>query len=149
MSRSIDKKNNVIVGFTVVFKQNGDFILSQAESPVSTWDNYQRSLSDLVSDAIESYTRIESEPESLVFHFSKRTGQKEVAAIGDAIKNIGMDIKYSIVHINPTSSFRTFDTSHSSYVPLKGLRVKLSNRESILLFDGRTPPKIKKLGGYA
>jgi argonaute-like protein implicated in RNA metabolism and viral defense len=147
MSRSIDKKRNVIVGFTVVFKQNGDFVLSQSESPVSTWDDYEESIEDLVTKAIQSYSRIESPPDSLVFHFSKRTGRKEVLSVKRAIESSGLDMEYAIVHINTTSSFRAFDTSDPSYVPLKGLRVKLSARESVLLFDGRTPQRARTSAG--
>jgi argonaute-like protein implicated in RNA metabolism and viral defense len=147
MSRTIDAKKNVIVGFTVVFKQNGDFVLSQSESPVSTWDDYEDSIEDLVTKAIRSYSKIESTPESLVFHFSKRTGRREVLSVKRAIENLGLDIKYAIVHINSTSSFRAFDTSDPSYVPLKGLRVKLSARESVLLFDGRTPQRARTSAG--
>jgi len=38
MSRAMDKERRIIVGFTTIFKHNGDFILSYSKSPVTTWD---------------------------------------------------------------------------------------------------------------
>jgi hypothetical protein len=139
VSRVIDPKSKVIIGFAIVFKQNGDFVLSYSRSPVTTWEEYEESIEDLVYETIDRYRRIEREPKQIVFHFSKRPGIKEIESISKAIERLGLDIKYALIHLNNYSGFRLFDTSHSSYVPFTGLKVRLSSHEALLLLDGRDP----------
>jgi hypothetical protein len=137
MSRAMDKNRKVFVGFSTIFKSNGDYILFYSKSPVSSWGEYENQLEDLTYEAIKEYELKEKLPENIVFHFHKKTGRKEINAVQNAIKRIGKDIKYAILHLNSYSSFRLFDTSHSTYIPLTGLTVKLGSRQALLLSDGR------------
>jgi hypothetical protein len=139
VSRVINPKSKVIIGFAIVFKQNGDFVLSYYKSPVTTWDEYERSIGDLVYETIDKYRRIERDPEQIVFHFSKRPGRREVESISRAIDKLGLEVKYALIHLNSYSGFRLFDTSHPSCVPFAGLKVRLSSHEALLLLDGRDP----------
>jgi hypothetical protein len=139
VSRAFDPKNNVVVGFAVIFKQNGDFVLSYSVPPVTTWNEYEEGVEKLVYEAISEYRRIERDPAQIVFHFSKRPGKREIDSISRAIDRLGLDVKYALVHLNEFSGFRLFDTSHHSYVPLAGLKVRLSSHEALLLLDGRDP----------
>jgi hypothetical protein len=139
MSRAMDKTKKVIVGFTTIFKHNGDFILSYSKSPVTTWDEYERGIENLVCEAIEEYQRREESPTTLVFHFHKRTGRKEIQAVKSAVKCLGVDTKYALLHLNSYSSYRIFDSSDFTYVPYSGLMARLSSRQALLVTDGRRP----------
>jgi len=137
MSRAIDKSKKVIVGFSTIFKHNGDFLLFYSKSPVATWEDYQRSLEELVYEAITEYERRSEPPRFLVFHFHKRTGRKEIEAVKRAIDRLDIDVKYALLHLNSYSSYRIFDTSDLTYAPLIGMDVRLSSRQAILATDGR------------
>jgi len=137
MSRAIDKNKKVIVGFVTIFKHNGDFILFYSKSPVTTWEKYEEDLERLVYDAIREYERKEATPTSLVFHFHKRTGRKEIAAVKNAINRLNLDIKYALLHLNSYSSYRIFDPTDITYVPFTGLTVRISSHQAILVTHGR------------
>jgi len=137
MSRALDPTHKVIVGFTTVFKHNGDFILSHSRSPVTTWEEYETGLERLVREAIEEYSRRESTPQSLVFHFHKRTGHREIESVKRALQDLGRNVKYALLHVNSYSNYRLFDTSHPTFVPLTGLMVRLGSRNALLLSSGR------------
>jgi hypothetical protein len=137
MSRAMNKYKKLIVGFVTIFKHNGDFILFYSKSPVTIWEEYQEGLEKLVYEAIKEYEKREETPNSLVFHFHKRTGRKEIEAVKNAINNLGIDVKYALLHLNSYSSYRVFDTTDFTYVPLIGLSVRLSSRQVILVTDGR------------
>jgi hypothetical protein len=139
MSRAMDRNKRYIVGFTTIFENNGDYLLWYSKSPVTSWEDYEDELEDLVTEAIYEYERIRNTPERIVFHFHKRTGRKEVNAIKNAVENIGKNIKYALLHLNTYSSFRVFDTSDFTYIPLTGLKIRLSSRQALLITDGRTP----------
>jgi len=137
MSRAMDRTRKVIVGFTTIFKHNGDFILSHSKSPVTTWEDYEKGVENLVCEAIKEYQKKEETPNTLVFHFHKRTGRKEIQAVKSAIESLSIDVKYALLHLNSYSSYRIFDTSDFTYVPLIGLMVRLSSRQALLITDGR------------
>jgi hypothetical protein len=137
MSRAMDKNKRVIVGFTTIFKHNGDFLLFYSKSPVATWDDYQKSLEELVYEAIREYEKRNESPRFLVFHFHKRTGRKEIEAVKRAIDRLSMDVKYALLHLNSYSSYRIFDMTDFTYTPLIGTVVKLSSRQALLVTDGR------------
>jgi len=137
MSRAMDKYKKMIVGFVTIFKHNGDFILFYSKSPVTTWEEYQKGLERLVYEAIKEYEKKQETPSSLVFHFHKRTGKKEIEAVKNAINDLGIDIKYALLHLNSYSSYRVFDTTDFTYVPLIGLTIRLSSHQAILVTDGR------------
>jgi hypothetical protein len=100
MSRAMDKYKKVIVGFVTIFKHNGDFILFYSKSPVTTWEEYQKGLERLVHEAIREYEKREETPNSLVFHFHKRTGRKEIEAVKNAVNDLGLDVKYALLHLS-------------------------------------------------
>jgi len=139
ISRAEDPNSEVIVGFTVLFKQNGDFVMSYSRPPVTSWIAYQESVRELVYEAINEYRTIEREPSQIIFHFTKRPGKREIESIELALDKLGLDAKYALVHLNDSSGFRLFDTSHPSYVPFAGLKARVSGHESLLLLDGRDP----------
>lgn len=139
MSRAMDKTKKVIVGFTTIFKHNGDFILSYSKAPVTTWEDYENGLESLVREAITEYRKREETPSSLVFHFHKRTGRREIDSVKKAVDSLDFDVEYALLHLNSYSSYRIFDTTDFTYVPLTGLAVRLSSRQALLVTDGRRP----------
>jgi hypothetical protein len=147
VSRAVDPTSRVIIGFAVVFKQNGDFVLSYSKSPVTTWGEYEMGVEDLVLEAINKYRRIETDPDQIVFHFSKRPGKREIESISKALERLGLEARYALVHLNDSSGFRLFDTSHPSHVPFAGLKVRLSSHETLLLLDGRDPQGLRPFVG--
>lgn len=138
VSRALDRNRNVIVGFTTVFKHNGDYILTHSKSPVTTWEEYEQGLETLVRDAVEEYTKREQAPQTVVLHFHKRTGRKEVNAATRAIDSVKPTVQYAPLHLNSYSGYRLFDTSDITHVPYAGLQVRTSSRQSLLLVAGRS-----------
>ena len=138
ISRALDRNQKVIVGFTTVFKHNGDYILAYSKSPVTTWGEYEEGLEALVRDALEEYAKREQAPQTVVLHFHKRTGRKEVNAVTRAIDSVKPTVQYALLHLNSYSGYRLFDTSDMTHVPYAGLQVRMSSRQSLLLLDGRS-----------
>ena len=58
--------------------------------------------------------------------------------IQNVLEEFGSDIPYAFIHINEYSNFRVFDSTHPTYVPPKGLMIRLSSREVLLINKGRT-----------
>lgn len=144
MSRAMDKNRKVFVGFATIFKSDGDYILFHSKSPVVSWEEYEEQLEELVYKSLKEYEKQRNLPENIVLHFHKKTGKKEINAVQKAIEMIGKDIKYAILHLNSYSSFRLFDTSHPTYVPISGLSVRLGARQALLLSDGRSNDKNRR-----
>ena len=101
-------------------------------------DEYVNGLANLVRDAGAEYERQQGKPDAIVVHLCKRPGRgREVAALKQAVEEIGGGVPYALMHLNDGSSFRLFDSSHSTYVPPSGLVVELSRRSALLLVEGR------------
>jgi len=135
-----------VVGFVTLFNQEGDFLLLHSKSPVVAWDNYVEGLQELIVDAYHEYESKFGTAESLVIHFHKRPGYKELEAVNNALNHLGRVLPYALVHLNEFSSFRLFDTAHSSHVPQAGLTVSLSRHRSLLVLDGREKNKRNRMG---
>ncbi|HLF27718.1 MAG TPA: Piwi domain-containing protein [Anaerolineae bacterium] len=137
ISRAQDEAQNYVVGFVTLFNQEGDYLLLHSKTPVVSWDEYVKGLEDLVIDAYQEYESNFDIPSSLVIHFHKRPGGREIDAVTRALNQMGKPIPYSLIHLNEFSAFRLFDTAHSSYIPPSGLQVNLSRYRALLLLDGR------------
>jgi len=147
VSRAQDHFKKYLVGFVTLFTNDGDFLFLHTKAPVVEWDNYIQGLANLIESAVEEYRQFNGIPNSIIVHFHKRPGKKEIEAIEAGLKNIrGDNIPYAIIHLNEYSNFRLFDSSHRTYTPFKGLKVNLSFHEYLLLLDGRTGNKRHKVG---
>lgn len=145
VSRAKDREN-YLVGFVTIFTQNGDFILLHSKAPVIRWEEYVDGLTKLIVDAVHEYKKLKGIPSSIIVHFHKRPGWQEIGAVEKALESLEENIPYALIHINEYSNFRLFDTSHTSYVPPKGLKVNLSSHEALLLTDGRIGEKRNRIG---
>ncbi len=146
VSRAKDKSKKYLVGFVTLFTNDGDFLFMHSKAPVIEWEKYVDGLSDLIHEAILEYSNIKGDPDTIIVHFHKRPGKRELQSIENALKKTNRDAPYAIVHLNEYSNFRLFDTTHSSYIPPKGLKVNLSYHEVLLLLDGRIGDKRYKVG---
>ncbi|GIU68807.1 MAG: hypothetical protein KatS3mg002_0043 [Candidatus Woesearchaeota archaeon] len=146
VSRAQDYNGKYLVGFVVLFTNDGDFLFINSKAPVISWDQYTKGLSELVESSIIEYTKIKGSPTSITIHFHKRPGKGEIEAIENALKETLTNIPYAIVHVNEYSNFRLFDSSHLSYIPPKGFSVRLSSHESLILLDGRIDGNRYRIG---
>ena len=133
MSRAVDRQKNVLVGFTTIFKENGDYILYHSKSPVRQWAEYEAGLEALVQESVQEYEAIHGTPKSLVIHFHKRTGVREVRAVKAAIDGLGLEIPYALLHLNSDSSFFPFDASAPNRAVPQGIQVNLGKRQALLV----------------
>jgi len=150
ISRAQDSSKKYLVGYVTLFTRDGDFLFMNSGAPVIEWDKYLDKLSELIERTLNSFEKefepIKGTPSSLVVHFHKKSGKKELEAIESGLKSNGRDIPYAIVHLNEFSNFRLFNSSVSSFVPQKGLKVTLSEHEALLLLDGCINGQRRKIG---
>jgi len=146
VSRAEDPNRGYLVGFVTLFTQDGDFLFMNSKAPVIKWEEYVKGLSKLIEDSISEFETLRGIPNSIIIHFHKRPGWKEIDAIEMALKNVARNIPYAIIHLNEYSNFRLFDSSHISYIPPKGFKVNLSTHEALLLLDGRIGDRRHKIG---
>lgn len=137
ISRTQDYSKKYLVGFVTIFSNDGDFLFMHSKAPVVSWENYVQGLGGLITSAIEEYENERGTPHSIIVHFHKNPGRKEIEAIENALKTTTKNIPYAIIHLNEYSNSRLFDSNHYTYIPLKGLKVRLSVHEALLLLDGR------------
>ena len=133
VSRTKDEKG-FLVGFVTIFTYNGDFLLLNSAAPVIEWEEYLENLSELLISSIKEFKMKVGDPSKIILHLSKKPGKKEIDAIKSALDE---DVPYALVHINDFSNFRVFDSTHPTYVPPKGLMVRLSSHEALLVNRGR------------
>lgn len=138
VSRAQDVTSRFIIGFVTLFTQDGDFLLLHSQAPVVEWEEYIYGLRNLIVDAFRDYEKIRGIPDAIILHFHKKPGFRELNAIEGALREVGQDIPYALIHLNEYSNYRLFDSSDASYVPQSGLAVRLSGRQAILLLDGRS-----------
>jgi hypothetical protein len=150
ISRAQDRSKKSVVGFVTLFTQDADFLLwySLAPRPIE-WDQdeYVEGLTSLIVEAYSEYCRQQGEPENITLHLCKRPGRfREVEAIERALKQIGTNIPYALLHLNDDSNYRLFDVGNATYVPQAGLKVELSRRNALLLLDGRIGDRRNRRG---
>lgn len=134
----------MVVGFITLFTHDGDYQLlySLAPKPIQ-WerlDEYRDGLAQLIVEAYQEYSKHQGAPSKLVIHLCKRPGKfREVAAVEKATQTLGQQIPYALIHLNDDTSYRLFDTAHSTYVPQSGIKVELNSYAALLFLDGRVP----------
>lgn len=146
VSRAQDENKKYVVGFVTLFNQDGDFLFWHSKTPVVEWDRYVEGLGEMVVEAFSEYVGQYGVPGSLVIHFHKRPGYRELEAVNGALQRIGQNVPYALLHLNEYSNYRLFDTSHSTYVPPTGLKVDLGQRQTLLLLDGREGDRRNRVG---
>jgi len=150
LSRAKDSSGKYLIGYVSLYTKDGDFLFMNSGAPVIEWDAYVDGLSKLVTDALtefeQEFQQLKGKPTSIVVHFYKQPGYKELEAIEKGIKGAGKDIPFAIIHLNEYSNYRLFDASQTTYLPPKGLKVTLSEHEALLMLDGSIDGKRNKTG---
>ncbi len=126
-----------LVGFVTIFTHDGDFLFMNSKAPVIRWEEYVSGLSRLIEESIHEYEIEKGTPDKIILHLSKKPGKGELEAIQLALNSVGIDSPYAIIHINEYSNYRVFDSAHQSYAPPKGLMIRLSSHEALLINKGR------------
>lgn len=144
VSRALDRNRNMVVGFITLFTHDGDYQLLYSLSPnLVSWeklDEYRDALAQLIVEAYQEYSKHQGAPGKLVIHLCKRPGKfREVAAAEQAMRTLGQNLPFAIVHLNDDTSYRLFDTAHPTYVPQPGIKVDLNRYTALLFLDGRVP----------
>jgi len=146
VSRAQDASKKFLVGFVTVFTSEGDFLMMHSGAPVIEWERYADGLKSLILESVEEYQSKKGVPEEIILHFHKRPGERELRAIESALKSLGKPIPYALMHLNDSSNFRLFDSTSSTFIPEAGIRVDLSQHQSILLLDGLVNGKRRRQG---
>jgi argonaute-like protein len=150
VSRAQEASGKYLVGYVSLFTKDGDFLFMNSGAPVYQWNQYVEGLSQLINTALrefqERFEPVKGKPSSVVVHFCKKASFREVEAIENGINESGFDIPFSVLHLNEYSNFRLFDTSQSSYLPPKGLKVSLSEHEALLMLDGAVNGNRRRIG---
>jgi len=150
VSRAHDRSGKFIIGYVTLFTKNGDFLFMNSGTPAIEWESYVQGLSGLLGKALDEFERefgrAIGTPSSIVVHFNKKPGKRELEAIEKALTKAAQDIQFAIIHLNEYSNFRLFDSSHGTYIPPKGLKVSLSGHEALLLLDGRVGDGRRRMG---
>lgn len=136
VSRALDASKKYLVGYVVLFTRDGDFLFVSSSAPVVEWEDYIGGLSEMVRAAVEQFEKDRGTPSSVIVHFNKNPGRREIDAITEGLRNAAKDIPFAIIHLNEFSNFRLFDSRHPSYVPPRGLKVNLGALEALILLDG-------------
>jgi argonaute family protein len=128
--------------FTTLFERNGAFDWWSADIPNDPENDveYIELLKNQIITAIKDFKRQNPDYsiERISFHISgKRPGKLERSAITKAMKDLSEVFKYGIFHINTTSPLWIMNENNglSFYHPPKGLKVKLSSKDFLIVTD--------------
>ncbi|TAK31056.1 MAG: hypothetical protein EPO21_18290 [Chloroflexota bacterium] len=150
-----------IIGFTTVFRSDGDYVLN-ACTPYTDFTNYARRLEEVVLRSVTEVAETEGIGEGetirLIFHVYKRTGRREVDAIQNAIAKLTRyRIEFALLHVNDSHDFKLFDRTNpgssdqygrlnesAALIPPRRLMVEIGPRERLVNFIG--PQQYRRRG---
>jgi argonaute-like protein implicated in RNA metabolism and viral defense len=150
IGRAIDRDTRLaegkpVIGFTTVFKSNGDFLLSNC-TPYCAFEDYQQQLEDVIVSSVERVAEQEGYEEGeevrIIFHVFKRTGKRENNAVLRGLERLRRyRIEYSLLHVNDTHLFLMFDRTNgqgkeADYVAPRGVAIELGPRERLVNLFG-------------
>ncbi len=119
VSRAQDEQKRLIVGFVTLFSSDGDYLFFSTIAPKPVyWDQpeaYQKALAGVIVEACRDYSARNGQPDEIVIHLCKKPSKfHEFPAAEQAMKIIGGNLPYAILHLNEYSNYRLFDTAHFS-----------------------------------
>lgn len=139
------------VGITTVFSSDGSYHLSERTSVVP-FEEYAEALTETLKKTV---VRVREEDNwkntdrvRLVFHMFKPAKDIEADAIKQAVLSLGLDnVTYAFLHIAPQNPFLIFDLDQKGEPPwankkkgvlgpLRGLHLKISENQSLIVFSG-------------
>jgi len=143
------------VGITTVFSSDGSYLLSD-RTAVVPYEDYAVALYDTLKRAITTVRTQDnwrsSDKVRLVFHMFKPLKDVEAEAVERVVQDLHLqDVTFAFVHVAPDHPFITFDHAQKGYGfrdpkkgvlgPSRGLHIKLSDRESLVVFSGASELK--------
>jgi len=128
--RNID--NNVFLGTTVAFKNDGTFIRFDS-SQVSSVDDLVVFFQSILSSVPKEWPEVKR----LVIHFYKDMNAEEEKAVLSALNSLGLKIPYVIAHIVEDTSLLPFDSAYSGKMPTSGTCVILRKGDYLLCNNTR------------
>jgi hypothetical protein len=142
VSRAQDEQKCLVVGFVTLFSSDGDYLFFSTIAPKPVyWEDpeaYREALASVIVEAYNDYTAQSGQPDEVVIHLCKKPGKfREFPAAERAMKTLGGNLSYAILHLNEYTNYRLFDAAHTSYVPQPGIKVALSDTSALLFLDGR------------
>lgn len=150
-----------IIGFTTVFRSDGDYLLN-ACTPYTDFANYERRLEEVILRSVAEVAASEGiadgEEIRLIFHVYKRTGRREVHAIENAIAKLTRyRLDYALLHVNDSHHFKLFDRRNqgspdrfgkpdaaTALTPPRRMVIELGPRERLINFIG--PKQYRRRG---
>ena len=144
------------VGITTVFSSDGSYHLSERTNVVP-FEEYSSALTETLKKTI---TRVREEDNwkntdkvRLIFHMFKPAKDFEAEAIKHAVDGLGLNnVSYAFLHIAPQNPFLIFDHDQKGEPawardkkgvlgPTRGLHLKISESQSLLVFSGASELK--------
>lgn len=143
------------VGITTVFSSDGSYLLSDRTNVVP-FDEYAAALTETLKKTIirvrEEDNWRNTDRVRLIFHMFKPAKDVEAEAIKAAVEALDLeDVTYAFLHIAPSHPFLIFDLEQRGQPawrpekgvlgPSRGLHLKLSDTQSLVVFAGASELK--------
>jgi len=126
------ESNNVLLGTTVAFKNDGTFIKFDANQ-VNTVADLVSFFERILSSVAHEFTDVRR----LVVHFYKQMNRSEERAVSMALEKLNLKIPYLVATINEESQIVPFDASYSGRMPVSGTCVVLRRGDYLLCNNTR------------
>lgn len=123
-------------GYAVSFGSDGSYRHTWSFTPAASRRSYCERLGQAVLHALQDRERLAQAPARLVFHFARRIGRAEIAAIRAAIDGSGATLPAAFVRIDDSNLFDLLDYTSARLVPPQGVMVRLDERTALLQSEG-------------
>lgn len=129
------------IAFATCTRGNGAFAFNVYAEPVTTRNDYVRSLADVVSNALRrvevtSTADLELNTGAFSIHLPKEYGRDEEEAIARALSTIPSAQRPSILKITDEPYFFLVDTSRKDGTPSRGTMVRVGQDDWLLYTEG-------------
>lgn len=128
------KENNVYLGTTVAFNNDGTFIRFDSKKTNST-----AQLAAYFHDIISRITKEQVDIKRVVIHYYKDMNHKEEKVIQDTLDKLGLKIPYVVLTIveDRDGSFVPYDPGFAQIIPVSGTCVELKRGTYLLCNNTR------------
>ena len=132
-----DSRNKRFFSYSILTDTTGLFKGIKILADTNNRDDYAIKLSNSLKKIINEYGR---DYNSFVIHTSFRMKKKDVCIIKSALNEVKKEndnINLAILRFDDRSNYMCFNETCNSLVPYESTKVALSQREYLLLFEGR------------
>ena len=126
-------------GYAVAFVSNGSYLATHSRPPAADETDYEQRLTSAVADALQESRSADLNPQRVIIHLARRTGEREIRATQRALAQAKMeDLPVAFLRIDDSSLFEFLDGSDNRYAPPKGLTLRLGERRALLQVESLT-----------